>query len=236
MNRWIRQYRVGIQSIFLILLVILFIMPFSSRVTVTKGDTYDSVDDVALYIMKFDELPDNFVTKSEAVDVFASYYIAVEYGYNIGGDVFRYEGEIINLTRNINLRECDIYFNREEVINTSNRGASRLVYTANGDEVFVTNDHYTTFSKVTMWEIQQDSIRWWVVLVLYTAFISWFSYEAFRSRDWTLHDMKHDGVIITRTIVISCGVPTVWFERKLKRLWLFMKAKWNLVFAKNTNK
>ena len=113
--------------------------------TVTAGavpaedGVYDSRDDVALYLVMYQHLPDNYITKAEARALGWSGGGLEKYapGKCIGGDRFgNREG---NLPQGHTYTECDI-----DTLGASSRGAKRIVF----DEsffVYYTGDHYETF-------------------------------------------------------------------------------------------
>ena len=103
------------------------------------GETYDSKEEVALYIHLYGELPENYITKSEArklgweggsVEKFAP-------GKCIGGDRYgNYEGI---LPEDNEYKECDI-----DTLGEKSRGAKRIVFSTDGD-IYYTEDHYESF-------------------------------------------------------------------------------------------
>lgn len=100
---------------------------------------YDSKEDVALYIVTYDRLPSNYITKKEAKKLGWSGGSLEEYapGKCIGGDYFgNYEG---NLPEDNEYHECDI-----DTLGKKSRGAKRLVYSDDG-YIYYTEDHYETF-------------------------------------------------------------------------------------------
>lgn len=153
----------------IVLFLLFLILPIVTKMRVDVNQHYESKEEVALYILKYDKLPLNFITKTQAESFYQSHIDAVEAGFNIGGDIFRYEGSIVNFTDNTSLIECDIYSNRETRIDQNNRGTHRIVFSSDGEEVFYTSDHYETFSKITYFQIQSTSILLWLVLVIYVA-------------------------------------------------------------------
>ena len=106
---------------------------------VVLGETYDSKEEVALYIHLYGELPENYITKSEArklgweggsVEKFAP-------GKCIGGDRYgNYEGI---LPEDNEYKECDI-----DTLGKKSRGAKRIVFSTDGD-IYYTEDHYESF-------------------------------------------------------------------------------------------
>ena len=103
-----------------------------------EDGTYNSAEDVSLYLYTFGHLPDNYITKNEARDLGWTGGSVERYapGCAIGGDKFgNREGVLPEGT----YHECDI-----DTIGESSRGAKRLVYADDG-RIYYTEDHYETF-------------------------------------------------------------------------------------------
>lgn len=102
---------------------------------------YYSAEDVALYLVTYDELPDNFITKSEARDLGWEGGSVQKYleGAAIGGDKFGNREGILPKADGRQYYECDIDTDGE-----SSRGAKRLVYSNDG-LIYYTEDHYESF-------------------------------------------------------------------------------------------
>ncbi len=111
----------------------------SSTDVIDENGIYDQKDDVALYLITYEHLPSNYMTKGEAR----------KYGWEggalsqviedkcIGGDVFgNYEGI---LPEEDTYYECDI-----DTLGKTSRGAERIVWSDDFD-VYYTEDHYETF-------------------------------------------------------------------------------------------
>lgn len=104
-----------------------------------RDGSYDSRDDVALYLYVYGELPGNYITKKEAralgwdggrLEPYAP-------GKCIGGDHYgNYEG----LLPDDDYRECDIDTMGKK------RGPKRLVYS--DDAIYYTEDHYGSFTQL----------------------------------------------------------------------------------------
>jgi len=106
---------------------------------IDETGTYTTKEDVALYIYTYGELPDNFITKSEARDLGWSGGGLDDYapGMCIGGDRFgNYEGL---LPDDQEYYECDI-----DTLGEDSRGAERIVY-SDGGYIYYTADHYGSF-------------------------------------------------------------------------------------------
>lgn len=142
-------------SLFSLLFLILAIA--LKEVRVRENQTYEDRNHIALYIYKYDHLPSNYITKDE--NPYSTRSEAVLQGYSFGGDVFLYEGEITKHTKNEDLREADYYVTRN-----TGRGDHRLVYTASGtNEVFYTEDHYDSFTKILRFKINEKSNVMWIL-------------------------------------------------------------------------
>lgn len=106
-----------------------------------RDGTYTSKEDVALYLYLYGELPDNFITKSEAealgweggsVEPYAP-------GKCIGGDKFGNREGLLPKASGRQYYECDI-----DTLGQNSRGAKRIVFSNDG-LVYYTDDHYETF-------------------------------------------------------------------------------------------
>lgn len=109
---------------------------------VTEDGSYNTRDTVALYLMRYGTLPQNFITKSEAQTLGWEGGSLMDYapGKSIGGDHFgNYEGALPEADGR-SYTECDI-----DTGGDSGRGAKRLVFSNDG-LIFYTDDHYETFT------------------------------------------------------------------------------------------
>ena len=104
--------------------------------------SYTSRDTVALYLMKYGTLPQNYITKAEAQALGWEGGSLLEYapGKSIGGDRFgNYEGALPE-AKGRTYTECDI-----DTAGADERGAKRIVFSNDG-LIFYTEDHYQTFT------------------------------------------------------------------------------------------
>ena len=102
--------------------------------------SYTSKDDVALFIKTYGRLPNNFITKNQAENMYGKTSGLNKYGKCIGGDRFyNREGK---LPGGYTYYECDI-----DTLFSSKRGAKRLVFTYSGI-IYYTSDHYDTFVRL----------------------------------------------------------------------------------------
>jgi len=103
--------------------------------------TYDSKEDVALYIHLYGKLPGNYISKKDAEKLGWSGGSVEKYapGKCIGGDRFgNYEG-LLPEKDGRTWTECDI-----DTLGESSRGAKRIVFSNDG-LIYYTDDHYKTF-------------------------------------------------------------------------------------------
>ena len=138
------------------LLLALLCVSALADITVYAGDYpvdqdgwYDTMEEVAVYLVLYDELPENFLTKKEAQKLgwvsSKGNLWDVAYGRSIGGDRFgNYEG-VLPDKKGRQWTECDINFEGDY------RGAERIVF-SNDDLMYYTNDHYNTFEKILVVE------------------------------------------------------------------------------------
>ena len=112
------------------------------------GEEYTAPEDVAAYIYEWEELPPNFITKSEAQklgwDSSKGNLWDVAYGKSIGGDRFGNREGL--LPEGEEYRECDVNYAG------GYRDAERLVYSIDDYDIYYTDDHYESFSQVYSYE------------------------------------------------------------------------------------
>jgi ribonuclease T1 len=113
--------------------------------TINANGVYSTPEDVAEYIHTYNKLPDNFVTKKEAIalgwESDKGNLWEVSDQLSIGGDVFgNREGK---LPRNQGRKwyECDVNYGG------GYRGAERILFSSDG-LIYYTKDHYETFTKL----------------------------------------------------------------------------------------
>lgn len=113
---------------------------------VTRGRYYYDIESVVLYLHTYGELPDNYVTKSEAGKLGWSGGSVERYkdGAAIGGDRFGNREGLLPKASGRSYTECDIDTNGQ-----NSRGAKRLVFSNDG-LYFYTDDHYKSFTEYTV--------------------------------------------------------------------------------------
>lgn len=108
---------------------------------VQEDGTYDSKEDVALYIHLYGHLPSNYMTKKEAQELGWEGSSLEKYapGMCIGGNYFgNYEG-LLPEAEGREYKECDI-----DTLGEPKRGAKRIVFSNDG-LIYYTDDHYESF-------------------------------------------------------------------------------------------
>lgn len=110
---------------------------------IAEDGYFTTKDEVARYILTYKKLPDNYITKAEAMELG---WIASEGNLwevtdrkSIGGDRF-YNREGI-----LPKKEGRIYFEADINYEGGYRGPERIVY-SNDDLIYYTDDHYDTFT------------------------------------------------------------------------------------------
>ena len=112
------------------------------------GEYYYDLVNVVLYLEEYDELPANYITKTEARELGWEGGSVENYreGAAIGGDYFGNREELLPVANGRSYTECDIDTN-----GYGSRGSRRLVFSNDG-LYFYTADHYESFSEVIVTE------------------------------------------------------------------------------------
>ena len=148
------------------LLMLLMLLPASAALAKTitvdaadynveAGGRYDTMEEVAIYLTFFDELPENYITKKEAQalgwDNRKGNLWKVADGCSIGGDRFgNYEG-LLPDAKGRRWTECDICFDG------GYRNGQRIVFSNDG-LIYYTADHYQSFDEIeVIWTDTEDS-------------------------------------------------------------------------------
>lgn len=116
--------------------------PDAEETALPEDGSYTTAEDVALYLVTYGHLPDNFITKKEAQQLGWSGGSLEPYapGKCIGGSHFgNYEG-ILPEADGREWTECDI-----DTLGADSRGAKRIVFSNDG-LIYYTEDHYETFT------------------------------------------------------------------------------------------
>lgn len=109
-----------------------------------EDGTYNSREDVSLYLHLYDHLPGNYITKNEARDLGWSGGSVEAYapGCAIGGDRFGNREGLLPAADGRTYYECDI-----DTIGQSSRGAKRIIFSNDG-LIYYTEDHYESFTQL----------------------------------------------------------------------------------------
>ena len=118
--------------------------PKGNTESLDEYGSYDSLNDVALYIQLYGELPDNYITKNEAEDLGwnGGSVERVAPGKCIGGDRFSNREGLLPKANGRTWTECDI-----DTLGENSRGAKRIVYSNDG-LIYYTDDHYESFQQI----------------------------------------------------------------------------------------
>ena len=121
---------------------------------VEEDGWYDTMEEVAVYLVEYGELPDNYLTKNEAKDLGwnsnKGNLWKVAKGCSIGGDRFgNYEGLLPN-AKGRKWTECDIDFEG------GYRNGKRIVFSNDG-LIYYTDDHYESFDEVSVVWAQEEN-------------------------------------------------------------------------------
>ena len=109
---------------------------------IAEDGTYTSKEDVAAYLVIYEHLPSNYITKKEAKKLgwvsSEGNLWEVAPGMSIGGDYFGNYEELLPEAEDRDYYECDIDFDG------TYRNAKRIVFSNDG-LIYYTEDHYETF-------------------------------------------------------------------------------------------
>ena len=109
---------------------------------IEEDGTYNSAEEVALYLHTYGHLPDNYISKTKARQLGwegGSVERWAGEGYAIGGSQFGNTEGLLPTAKGRQYYECDI-----DTVGQNSRGAKRLVYSNDG-LIYYTEDHYESF-------------------------------------------------------------------------------------------
>ncbi len=118
--------------------------PYEDLPAIDEDGSYNSMEDVSLYLHTYDHLPDNYITKQEARDLGWSGGSVERYapGCAIGGDRFGNREGLLPSEKGRTYYECDI-----DTIGETSRGAKRIIFSSDG-LIYYTEDHYESFTQL----------------------------------------------------------------------------------------
>lgn len=154
------------RRVFSLLLALLLLLGASSALAKTievyayehpveEDGWYSTMEEVAVYLAQYQELPDNFLTKKQAEKLGwnnrEGNLDEVAPGKSIGGDRFgNYEGQLPDKNGR-KWTECDINFDG------GYRGSERIVFSNDG-LIYYTADHYKNFSEIEVFFLDPISV------------------------------------------------------------------------------
>jgi hypothetical protein len=125
--------------------ILLFFMPVMSHSLDTRKVPLTSFHEVADYVKKYNCLPDNFITKKDAVKLgwnpSKGNLWSVAPGNSIGGDVFR------NREKKLPVKRGRIWYEADINYQGGRRGKDRILFSSDG-LIYKTEDHYRTFTRM----------------------------------------------------------------------------------------
>lgn len=115
--------------------------PQAAQAAIDKAGSYTSKEDVSLYLYIYGQLPQNFITKTEARALGWSGGGLDDYAYGkcIGGDRFGNNEGLLPEAAGRKYFECDI-----GTLHKDSRGSRRIVFSNDG-LIYYTEDHYESF-------------------------------------------------------------------------------------------
>ena len=177
------KVRQRIRYFYLIVLLLLWIASVGSNVTVKEGNEYVDFDHVALYILEFNDVPDNYVPMIISVVVEGEGLYLYEPFYNLEDRLpaNSYMSAYLNATK-------------------TNPGEERFVFS--DDALYYTINHYDSFSEITESRILGG---YYLFLgVLYAFLIGGMLFLGFIIvvvKEVTIRDMKNDIVLDFKTLL-----------------------------------
>lgn len=120
---------------------------FYESLEVEEDGVYDTRDEVCAYLVQYQHLPQNYMTKKEARKKGweGGALNQTVKGRCIGGDMFGNYEEILPEEEDRIYHECDI-----ETLGKKSRGAKRIIYSGDDEagiwNIYYTEDHYETFT------------------------------------------------------------------------------------------
>jgi hypothetical protein len=121
-------------------------LPNDTTLAVYEDEAYSTPEHVAMYIFEYGKLPNNYLTKDEALDLgwlsHEGNLWDVAEGMSIGGDRFYNREKLLPEKEGRVWFECDINYEG------GYRNAERIVYSNDG-LVYYTSDHYESFEEIT---------------------------------------------------------------------------------------
>jgi hypothetical protein len=131
-----RYLRYGI----ILILTVLLVVTFATDVNVKENKEYKDWDHVALYIIEYNDVPDNYVPKSQGVSD-DDYDITVF-------DVYDNTRTPVLLPTGYTYTEVYINANKDNI-----QGDSKERFVFSDEQLFYTDDHYLSFEEIDRFDI-----------------------------------------------------------------------------------
>ena len=196
MKRFMVKYKLFV--ILTSILIVLMFVAFSSEKKVYRECQYEDINDVALYLKTYHELPSNYVTEETR-------YHAPKDASNLicGGDTFYYEeiyrDEYANfsLDPNSNLKKGDIKTDGYVFNKSNKRGLKRFLYTTNTDNVRVFaaehpdagSNEYREWHEISDFEMMPfHFIMLYIFLFYFVGYIVYILFMAVLSKEKVITD------------------------------------------------
>ena len=176
--KWIQQLtdqkaRQRLRYLYLIVLLLLWIATVGSDVNVKKEKEYTDFDHVAMYILEYNNVPDNYVT---------GYMLLTPYRY----------GPFLNVEEKLPLgvEYTEVYINAT----ISDFGTERFVFS--DDNLYYTNNHYDSFSEITTQKVLAGYYLFKTIFYLFLLVgLVFIGLMLTLSKEVTAHDLKKDIIL-----------------------------------------
>lgn len=212
--KWIHQIgdqkvRQRLRYFYLIVLLLLCIATIGANVKVKEGKEYSDFDHVALYILEYNDLPDNYVHKDLGV-------ASGEYDVTVY-DVYDNTRDPVKLPIGFTYTEAYINATIDDV------GAERFVFSNNGT-LYYTLNHYDSFSSITETKILGGFYLFRGTLVVFLIGGGVFVGLMFiLSKEVTANDLKDDlvldyNLLKEKSLLLRDKIKEYLNKRKQKRV------------------
>jgi len=202
--KWMQQLtdqkaRQRLRFLYLIVLLLLWIATIGSDVNVRKDKEYSDFDHVALYILEYNDVPDNYTTNFMLTPYRYGPFLNVEEKLPLGVE---YTGVYINAT-------------------IFDYGSERFVFS--DDALYYTNNLYDSFSEITTQKILAGHYLFRGIFYMFLLVgVVFVGLMITLSKEVTAHDLKKDimldyNLLKEKYIALRDRIKEYRRKRKLKR-------------------
>jgi hypothetical protein len=183
--KWIDQlddYKVRqrFRYFYLIVLLLLWIATIGANVRVKENEEYTDFNHVAVYILKYNDVPSNYVPKAQGAPT-GSYEVSVY-------DVYDNTRDPVKLPTGYTYTE--VYINAT----IDNVGSERFVFSDNG--LYYTINHYDSFSEITSTKILGGYYMFQSILITFLiGGVGFVGLMIVVSKQITAQDLKDDLIL-----------------------------------------